>query len=521
MATAETYPTYYDRPAGAPDEITDPPSRIAGEGRLRQLIVSPYNYQRELIEDNLPARFNFLAWGTKAGKTTSAILRSARLLWGTKDQRFRWIAPFHGQSEMAKQRLLRILPKGSPSQPYYTYSAKANTITGPMGSQLAFYSGERTDTLPGDDVDGAILDEASRLREEVFNITVSTVMATGGWIMAISTPHGRNWFYQQCKKAWGGEPDYYFKRFTSVANPNMNRKILDQTRRAVPEFIYREMVMAEFVTQTATTFPDIYPCSTPTLPRNRPTPGHFYIIAVDVGQIRDRNVITIWDVFDASLVSWAVAQGRDYTLIEDDIEYLSRAWNHATVFVERNGPGLPIVQRLKKRGVPLGKGPGGEDGFTTTGGNKPALVHQWGLALRNREPLLPSREKWPDLYTEHENFEYTINKSGHWTFEAATGFHDDIVMSCLIGWYAVTSNQATPEWKRLTGVRKVGRRDKIIVNIDSAELDAYYERAWQATLLGGRVASIGPQGKAGKGVPTTAGTPLFVSPPEMPAVHPW
>jgi hypothetical protein len=459
-APAKTFPTYYDRTGT--DEITDPPSKVAGDPRdkrLRQLIVSPYDYQRELVESELPARFNFLAWGTKAGKTTTAVLRTCKLLWETRDKRYRWIAPFHGQSEMAKQRILRIMPKG-----YYDYSAKANTITGPMGSQVAFYSGERTDTLPGDDVDGAILDEASRLREEVFNITVSTVMATGGWIMATSTPHGRNWFYQQCKKAWNDEPDYYFKRYTSVANPNMDRQVLDQTRRAVPEFIYREMVMAEFISQTATTFPDLMPCSTPTLPRNGPTPGHFYIISVDVGQIRDRNVITIWDVFDASLVSWAVAQGRDYTLIEEDIVYLSKAWNHATVFVERNGPGLPIVQRLKLRGIPLGKGPSGEEGFTTTGGNKPALVHQWGLALRNREPLIPSRDKWPDLYTEHENFEYTINKSGHWTFEAATGFHDDIVMACLIGWWAVVNNQRVPEWKRVSGVRKVGRRDKIIVN---------------------------------------------------------
>jgi hypothetical protein len=225
------------------------------------------------------------------------------------------------------------------------------------------------------------------------------------------------------------------------------------------------MILAEFLADTANIFPDLTPCSTPTLPQNFPQPGRQYVMGVDVGQMRDRNVITIWDVFNASLVSWAVAQGRDYTLIASDIEYLSRHWNGAPALIERNSPGLPIIQFLHARGVPQLAGPDGKLGYQTTGGNKPAMVHQWGLALRNREPILPSRDKWPDLFTEHENFEYSIAKSGHWTFEAAPGFHDDIVMSCIIGWWAVVNNMVGPEWSRPDPrIIRPGRRDVKVVN---------------------------------------------------------
>jgi hypothetical protein len=432
---------------------------VGFQGPTNRLVISPYDYQAELIQPELPARFNFLAWGTKAGKTTSAIMRAVRLLWETSEKRYRWIAPFHQQTEIAKGRILKILPRG-----FYQWKPKLATIIGPQGSQLSFHSGERPDTLPGDDIDGAVLDEASRLREEVFNTTVSTVLATNGWILAISTPHGRNWFYHQCKKAYQGEAGYYYRRFTSIANPTMSRAALDQTMRSVPKFVFDELVLAKFVSDVASTFPSLVPCSTPTLPRNAPEKGRKYLIAMDVGQVRDRNVITIWDVLDGALVSWAIAQGRDYTLITDDTTYLSKLWNRARVFVERNNAGLPIIQSLQRRGVPLGKGPDGKIGFNTTGATKPMLVHMWSFALRNKEPLLPSREKFPDLFIEHENFEYTIAKTGHWSFAAAPGFHDDIVMSSMIGWWAVMNSYS--EASVLipgTSRRRIDRRDKILI----------------------------------------------------------
>jgi hypothetical protein len=352
------------------------------------------------------------------------------------------------------------MPKG-----FYKWKPKTATLIGPQGSQLSFHSGERPDTLPGDDIDGAILDEASRLREQVFNITVSTVLATEGWILAISTPHGRNWFYHQCKKGFQGEPGYFYKRFTSVRNPTMSRTALLQTMRSVPKFVFDELILAKFVSDVASTFPSLAPCSTHSLPRNRPEPGRKYLIAMDVGQIRDRNVMTIWDVLDGALVSWAIAQGRDYTYIAEDAEYLSKTWNKAKVFVERNNAGLPIIQQLQRRGVPLGKGPDEKIGFNTTGATKPMLVHMWSFALRNKEPLLPSRENFPELFVEHENYEYAISKTGHWSFEAAPGFHDDIVMSSMIGWWAVMNSfgEASVIIPGASG-RRGSRRDKIIVN---------------------------------------------------------
>ncbi len=443
------------------DEEPIDPSAFTDTHQLR---LRPYDYQEILIRRELPARYNFAAWGTKAGKTTSGVMRMVRSLWETEDQNFRWIAPYYRQSEIARKRILKVLPKG-----YYDYAAKTQTITGPSGSTLSFHSGDRPDTIPGEDCHGVIIDEASRVKEDVYNATLSTVLATRGWILAISTPRGKNWFYQECKKGWEETPGYWFARFTSAANPTMDRKTLADTERAMPKFVYDEMVMAKFISSATGTFPDLMACSTGTLPRNAPEEGRQYIIAMDVGKIRDNNVITIWDALDGALVHWAIATGRDYSLIIEDVSYLSKLWNDAPCIIERNGPGEPIIDTLKARGVPMVTGPQGEPGHTTTAGNKPLLVHQWSMALRNGEPMLPSPARFPELHTEHANFEYSISPAGNWTFEAATGHHDDIVMSCLLGWWAIT-NYAQPKWWRADPgsvakrLRKVDTRDVKVMN---------------------------------------------------------
>lgn len=467
-------PNGYD--PNPPGEDSTDASRLGGHRATRdeqgrevlQYVLRPYPYQRELVESDLPARFCFLAWGNKAGKTSSMVMRMARLLWEEENKTYRWIAPFWRQADIALTRLLKILPPR-----YFQFSVSKSTISrkGKNGSSLSFHSGEKPDAIPGEDVHGCVLDEASRIREAVFHNTMTTLLATRGWLCAISTPHGRNWFYQQCKLAMSGEPGYYYRNFPSYKNPLFDPETIQAYQRTWPEMIYRESIEAEFVHDAAATFPDLSLCATPQLPRNRPDAGKTYVIGVDVGQMRDQNVATVWDVFDGALVSWQVARGRDYTLIEDDLYHLSQRWNHAGILIERNGPGIGIIQHLRRRGANLLTGPDGQYGFTTTGGNKPALVHHWGMALRAQEPMLPPRAAWPALYDEHENFEYTINKSGGWSFEAAVGHHDDIVMSCLIGWWAVGTNTVRPSYWRPGSAQVSGPRDKILHKPIGSEQD--------------------------------------------------
>lgn len=454
--------------------------RVRGQGKTARLHLRIRPYQEILVpnvenggivNDPIPARFSFLAWGSKAGKTTSGILRSAALLWGTREKIYRWIAPYHRQSMIAERRLRRALP-----EKHFKWRASERMLIGPKGTILTFHSGDRPDTIPGEDVDGVILDEAARLKEDVFENSLSTILATNGWMIAISTPAGRNWFWRHCKMGMKGEGSHFFRHFPSYVNPIFNSpegiKNLEETKASLPEFVFRQIVLAEFVAETSSVFPSLEPCATPHLPLNGPIPGEAYVIAVDIGQLVDYTVATVWDVRDASLVSWWRIRGMDYPEQQRNLAALSRFWNGAPVLVERNSPGLPVVQNLAAAGVKALRGPDRKIGFQMTGGTKPALVHSWSMALRNREPILPMREPlmrggvgWRALYEEHENYEYTITKAGNWTFSAPGGEndHDDVVMSCLLGWWAISKNQIVPRLTR-PGIRRPARPgDRIVI----------------------------------------------------------
>ncbi len=440
---------------------------------VANIYLNPHDYQVDLLTEKLPSRLNFYAWGSKAGKTTSMVLRLIRLLWETEGKRYRWIAPFHRQSKIAENRIRRAFPAG-----YFKYKASERAIIGPQGSILTFHSGDRPDTIPGEDVDGAVLDEAARLKEEAYEATLSTTFATNGWIVAISTPTGRNWFYREYRLGEKRQANHFAKHFPTYVNPIFQtpegRRNLEESRASLPVPVYEQLVEAKFIADTATIFPDLEPCASPHVPESLPEQGKIYVIAMDVGQIVDFNVSTVWDVLDGSLVDWVRYNGVAYPQIQYDTAQLSKRWNNAIVWVESNGPGLPIAQNLAIAGVPVGKGPGGNIGFSMTSGSKPALVHAWSLALRNQEPILPlrypspgqdPRRCWPELYAEHEEFEYAIGKTGHWSFSAAGSGHDDTVMSCLIGWYAVTKNTTIPKYWVPGTRRRGGRRDRIIANV--------------------------------------------------------
>lgn len=89
------------------------------------------------------------------------------------------------------------------------------TIELPTGAVMRFESAEKPDNLYGEDVWAAVMDEASRMRQEAWYAIRSTVTATRGPVRIIGNVKGRkNWFYIMCRKAQAGEPNMaYFKIF--------------------------------------------------------------------------------------------------------------------------------------------------------------------------------------------------------------------------------------------------------------------------------------------------------------------
>ncbi len=419
------------------------------EPLLRFLRFEPFRHQTFLLRQELPARQGFMPWGTKAGKTSSMVMRVSAALWTTREKTYRWIAPTYGLSDIGEKRVMKALPDD-----YHKHWKGDRVIEGPNGSTLQFMSGENPDLLAGEDCDGAVIDEAPRCKEDVYDQVLSTTLATNGWLAAIGTPKGRNWFYRHVRMAQQGVDQgdglyvnhkigTWYRHFPSYINPGVLRSNLDNFREVTTEMVFKQVVLAEFVDDSAGVFPDIEPCTRAWSKREKADPDDIYVMGVDVGAKNDFTVITIWSVDKMKLEYWERFTWVDTGVIEDRVVELFAEWNSPTVYIDRGGMGLPICNTIARRGVDVGNGTDGQPGVAFTSKNKPSMVHTWNLALERGEPMLPPKDEWPELHDEHNDYEYTITKVGNWTFSAAAGAHDDIVTSCILGWYGMTHQRFT------------------------------------------------------------------------------
>ena len=119
----------------------------------------------------------------------------------------------------------------------------------PNGAALWFKTGEKPDNLYGEDVYAAVIDEASRVREESWHAIRSTLTATKGPARIIGNVKGRgNWFYHLARKAQRGAPGYHYAKITArdaVAAGILDAAEIEDARLALPESVFRELYEAE------------------------------------------------------------------------------------------------------------------------------------------------------------------------------------------------------------------------------------------------------------------------------------
>jgi hypothetical protein len=129
---------------------------------------------------------------------------------GKPGQHCWWVAPWYQATKIAYRRAKRALPP-------QLFKAHDTELTITLANEVTiwFKSGEKPDALYGEDVVAAVIDEASRLREEAFHAVRSTLTATRGKIRMIGNVKGRkNWFWKLCRLAQAGQPDHTYSKLT-------------------------------------------------------------------------------------------------------------------------------------------------------------------------------------------------------------------------------------------------------------------------------------------------------------------
>ncbi len=179
----------------------------------------------------------------QGGKSTVSSIRALHRALYTPASLVLLLAPSYRQSK----ELFRKVKDALAALPFHVPLASESAL------ELEFTNLSRIIALPGKEatirgfsgVSLLIVDEASRVPDELYQAVRPMLAVSGGDILLLSTPFGKRGFYfeewEQGGAAWQRV------RVTARDCPRITPEFLEQERRQIPDFIFRQEYMCEFV----------------------------------------------------------------------------------------------------------------------------------------------------------------------------------------------------------------------------------------------------------------------------------
>jgi hypothetical protein len=295
------------------------------------------------------------------------------------------------------------------------------------GSIIYFRSAEREDTLRGYTLDYLVVDEAAYIKDNVWSTVLRpTVLVRGKKVLFISTPKGKNWFYEVATRGQNEDyPQYKTFQGTSFDSPYISVEELNEAKMSLPPSIYQQEILAEFISDGGEVFSNLKTnCTLTSYPPK--VSGEKYYAGLDIGRANDYTVLTILNS-KGEVVRILRERQNVWNVIISEVVKVLREYN-PRVYVEINGIGDPIYEQIRKQYSQA-------DPFITTNDSKQHIIEELILGLNEEKVRLPTQDLNPDLYRELSVFTYEYSpKTRRVKYGAPSSFHDDCVISLALAY---------------------------------------------------------------------------------------
>ena len=375
--------------------------------------------QMEILQH--PARFKIAACGRRWGKTQlgiTAILQHAIEL----NQRCWWLVPTKQTADQVWRDLIEYLKPIAGVKA----SATERRIDLPNGGMIALRSAFKPDNLRGEGLDFVVLDEAAYIKSRAWAEVIRPMLITSrGGALFLSTPNGRNWFYDLYTIGLDPEEDdWQAFHFTTSDNELIEADELESIRRQTADHVWRAEYQAHFLSSDAAVFRDIEDAAAPQ-PYSEPQPGHTYIAGIDWGRSRDYTAIAVLDAANGKMVALDRFNNASWDHQRQRLQNIVAHWRPQVVWAEANSIGEPNIEALNREGLPVKP-------FYTTAKSKAPLIESLALAIeRNEITLLDD----PVLLSEFSQYSLQRLPSGGYRYSAPAGAHDDTVIATALAWH--------------------------------------------------------------------------------------
>jgi len=339
---------------------------------------------------------------------------------GDKGHNYWWVSHTQSQADDAFRRMKNMIPKDfyKKNEAYRYIELKLN------GAYIWFKTGEAPDTLFGADVYAAVIDEASRVREESWHAVRTTLTATRGKIRIIGNVKGRqNWAYHLARKAEESDSDrFHYEKITAYDAADagvISYDEIEDAKEIYPEDKFRELYLAEPGDDVGNPFgiQHIRRCL------RRDEDGN------PVAKVRDTEPL-VWGIDLAKEANWTVCIALDDECrVCDFMRFKHDSWENTIA---------KIVARVKMTPALVDSTTTGGDqalerlregdrhnfkGFNFSGPSKQDLMLGLAIAIQNREIEIPAGI----IQNELEQFQYERKPSGNIVYSAPRGRTDDAV----------------------------------------------------------------------------------------------
>lgn len=383
-------------------------------------LYKPHPKQLEIHQalDREDIMYCIVPTGRQFGKSTMGENQAVKWALEQNNWNIGWISPTYKQCK----KVFREIKNNMHDCPAYSKKPNESDLIFNFltGSEIKFYSAEAYDSIRGESFDALILDEFRFFHPNAWEEAIKpTLTVTGKKVLVISTPKGKGKFHNLYTLGKQNEPRYVSFTATSYDNPYANKEEIEDARRNLPDHIFRQEYLAEFLDDGSEVFTNIEEC----IKQAQPTKKNF--AGIDLGRADDWTVVTVVNENDEEVESqrWRHMEWKD--IIRNVVNVLNKYKAYADV--ESNGAQDAIYEQIrdmvnydKSRIQP----------FVTTSKTKQTIVEDLIVGFEKEEVGIIGHDWQVD---ELHVFAYEYNpRTRTIKYSAPVGLHDDYVMSRAI-----------------------------------------------------------------------------------------
>ena len=293
------------------------------------------------------------------------------------------------------------------------------------GTQLKFFGVDKPDNIRGDNFHYMICDEYAFYKDNVFNSVLRPMLSvTGKIVFFISTPNGVNDFYKLKERGISDEfPNYKYSTGIYTENPYYNLEEVEDARKTLPDELFRQEYLAEFVGSGASVFGN-YEKQMILDSWSDPIPTMEYYNGNDLAKQKDWTVSTTIDKNHKVVNMLRMRRMNWQDIINGIVGDLKRYKPYS--LLEVNGVGDPIYDLVRNEYDQI-------EPFVTNNQTKQMIIQNLIASINMGTIKLPTKELCPSLHEQMGSFTFDYSpEKRQIVYKAIEGYHDDDVISLAL-----------------------------------------------------------------------------------------